>query len=193
MKHSRYFIPFMRLLTAMLAGSALLLSGCASFREMTCAQFEENHKEAENITQYRYIEPDSESAARDFKPLPKGSSAVVRLYKMRVDAPKIAPCNYLTLHKEFYLQRKVKGDLALEEVREFYTSDGALIATKTEALGNQLRTSGYYAGDTFLPIPEKAPPGKYRIVSKLMLKGKSTSRATLLARTSVDFQVVPRK
>lgn len=188
-----HFIPHRRISPAILAALALLLSGCASWRGMTCAQFEENRKEADYATQYRFMESDSETAARDFKPLPKGTSAIVRLYKMRIDAPKIAPCNHLTLYKEFYLQRKAGRDLMLEEVREFYTAEGALIATKVETIGNQLRTSGYYSGDTILPIPEKAPPGKYRIVSKLVLKGKNTSRSTLLAKTSVNFQVISRK
>jgi|SRR3989338_1657701 len=192
MKQALCFIPLRWLLAVILAGLLFLLSGCASFREMTCAQFEENRKDADYPTQYRFLESDSESAARNFKTLPKGTSAVVRLYKMRVDTPKIAPCNYLVLYKEFYLQRKAGKSLALEEIREFYTADGALIATKAETLGNQLRTSGYYTGDTTLPIPEKAPPGKYRIVSKLVLKGKNTSSATLLAKTSVNFQVIAR-
>lgn len=193
MKQVLYFIPLKRILPVILAGLGLLLSGCASFRETTCAKFEENRKEADYATQYRFQESDSETAARNFKSLPKGTSAVVRLYKMRVDTPKIAPCNHLTLYKEFYLQRKTRGGLTLEEVREFYTADGALVATKVETIGNQLRTSGYYIGDTSLPIPEKAPPGKYRIVSKLVLKAKNTSRTTLLAKTSVYFQVVSRK
>ncbi|MCR4345621.1 MAG: hypothetical protein NUV55_00210 [Sulfuricaulis sp.] len=193
MKQVLYFIPLKRILPAVLAGLGLLLSGCASFRETTCAQFEENRQEADYTTQYHFLESDSETAARNFKSLPKDARAVVRLYKMRVEIPKIAPCNHLIVYKEFYLQRKTGGNLALEEVREFYTADGALIATKVETIGNQLRTSGYYIGDTSLPIPEKAPPGKYRIVSKLVLKAKNTSRTTLLAKTSVNFQVVSRK
>ncbi len=193
MKQTRYLFPLKRLLPVMLAGLGLLLTGCASFRATTCAQFEENRKEADYTTQYRFLESDSETAARNFKSLPKGTVAVVRLYKIRVDTPKIEPCNHLTLYKEFYLQRKTGGNLTLEEIREFYTADGTLIATKVETIGNQLRTSGYYTGDTALPIPEKAPSGKYRIVSKLVLKGKNTSPTTLLAKTSVNFQVIARK
>lgn len=188
-----YFLPFKRQVPVFVAALSLLITGCASFRGTSCAQFEENRKDADYSTQYRFLESDSEMAARHFKSLPKGSSAVVRLYRMRVDTPKIKPCHHLTVNKEFYLQRKPGVSLTLEEVREFYTADGALIATKAETIGNQLRTSGYYAGDTSLPIPEKAPPGKYRIVSKLMMKGKNASRSRLLAKTSVDFQVVTRK
>lgn len=193
MKQAQYFIPFKRLLPVLLTGATLLFSGCATFRETTCAQFEINRKEADYTTHYRFEETESETAARNFKSLPKGTSAMVRLYKMRIDTPKIKPCNHLTIQKEFYLQRKAGGNLVLEEVREFYAADGALIATKVEIFGSQLRTSGYYTGNTDLPIPEKAPPGKYRIVSKLMLKGKNANRSTLLAKSSVDFQVISRK
>ena len=193
MNQKRDLLTLQRLLPVIFAGLVMLLSGCASFREMTCARFEENRKEADYITQYHYLESDSETAARNFKSLPNGRSAIVRLYKMRVDTPKIEPCNHLIISKEFYLQRKTGVNLALEEVREFYTADGTLIATKVEVVGDQLRTSGYYSGDTALPIPEKAPPGKYRIVSKLVLKGKNTSRSTLLAKTSVNFQVISRQ
>lgn len=192
MKQARYFFTLKQVLPAMLAALSLLISSCASFREMTCAQFEENRREADYATQYRFLESDSEAAARNFKSLPKGASAAVRLYKMRVDTAKVEPCNNLVITKEFYLQRKPGESLVLEEVREFYTADGALIATKVEPIGGQLRTSGYYTGDTALPIPEKAPPGKYRVVSKLMLKKKNSSRVTLLAKTSVMFQVIAR-
>ena len=193
MKLTQRNSPSNHRLAFILAGCVLMISGCAGFREMSCAQFEENRKEADYTTQYHFQESESETAASNFKSLPKGSSAAVRLYKIRVDTPKIKPCSNLALYKEFYLQRKTGRSLALEEVREFYTADGALIATKVEAIGNQLRTSGYYSGDTILPIPEKAPPGKYRIVSKLVLKNKNGSHPTLLAKTSVNFQVMARK
>ena len=184
--------PSKHRLALILAGFALLISGCAGWREMNCTQFEESRKEADYTTQYRFLEADSETAARNFKPLPKSASAVVRQYKVRVDPPAIKSCNHLAIHKEIYLQRKADRNLALEEVREFYTADGALIATKTESIGDQLRTSGFYSGNALLPIPEKAPPGKYRIVSKLVLKGENTSRITLLAKTRVNFQVIAR-
>ena len=192
MKQRRRRILFQRLLP-LLGASLLLLSGCASFREMTCAEFEKNRHDADYSTQYRFLESDSEAAAGNFKPLPRGQSANVRLYKMRVATAKIRPCNNLTLYKEIYLQRKTGGNFAIEEVREFYTADGALIATKVEAIGDQLRTSGYYSGDTLLPIPAKAPLGKYRIVSKLVMKNKNKARTVMLAKTSVNFQVVAQK
>ncbi|MCR4302033.1 MAG: hypothetical protein NUV51_10515 [Sulfuricaulis sp.] len=170
----------------------LLLSGCAGLRETSCEQFKEVRQETNYTTQYRLLETNTESAARRFKPLPKGAIAVVRQYKMEVNAPEIRPCNHLKIQKEIYLLRKNDKNLVLEEIREFYTADGALIATNSEFVGDQMRTSGYYAASTPLPIPEKAPPGKYRIVSKLVMKRKNTSRTTVLARTSTSFQVIAR-
>ncbi len=173
-----------------LAAAVLLLSGCAGFRESSCEQFRETRQETDYTTQYRLLE--SDTAARRFKPLPKGAVAVVRQYKMEVNTPEIKPCNHLKIQKEIYLLRKNDKNLVLEEIREFYTADGVLIATKSEFVGDQMRTSGYYAGSTPLPIPEKAPPGKYRIVSKLVMKRKNASRATVLARASATFQVIAR-
>jgi hypothetical protein len=170
----------------------LLLSGCAGLRETSCEQFKEIRQEMDYTTQYRLLETNTENTAHRFKPLPKGAVAVVRQYKMEVNTPEIKPCNHLRIEKEIYLLRKDDKNLVLEEIREFYTADGVLIATKSESVGDQMWTSGYYAGSTPLPIPEKAPPGKYRIVSKLVLKRKNTSRTTVLARTSTSFQVIAR-
>lgn len=193
MKSTMRNIPSGHRLAFLLVGFTLLISGCAGFREMSCAQFEKSRQETDYTTRYRFLETESETAARNFKPLPKNASAIVRLHKMRIDPARIKPCHHLTIHKDIYLQRKTGGNFTLEEVREFYTADGALIATKTETIAGQLRTSGFYSGSTLLPIPEKAPPGKYRLVSKLVLKMKNSSRVTQLSRTSVNFQVVARK
>lgn len=177
----------------MVAGLTLLISGCATFHENTCARFEENRKDRDYSTQYRISEADSEAASRNFKKRPRGKTAIVRLYKMRVDPPSIKPCRHLVIHKEIYLQRDVQTHAKLEEVRDFYTDNGKLIASKTESIGDQLRTSGYYTGETPLPIPENAPPGKYRIVSKLVMKTTGKSQAIVLSRTTTSFEVVSRE
>jgi len=185
--HRRRFVP------VILVGFSLLASGCATFRGETCEQFEESRKDTDYSTQYQFSESDSETAARNFKPLPRGANAVVRLYRIHLDPPKVKPCRHLTIRKEIYLQQSARLNRTLEEVREIYTSDGALIATKTESVGDRLRTSGYYTGETLLPIPENAPLGKYRIVSKLVLKTKKNSQAIVLTKTSASFQVLSRQ
>jgi hypothetical protein len=185
--HLRRFVP------VILVGISLLASGCATIHEETCEQFEANRKDTDYSTQYQFSESDSETAAKNFKPLPRGANAVVRLYRIHLDPPKVRPCRHLTIRKEIYLQQSTRLNRTLEEVREIYTSDGALIATKTESVGDRLRTSGYYTGETSLPIPENAPLGKYRIVSKLVLKTKKKSQAIVLAKTSASFQVLSRQ
>jgi hypothetical protein len=186
-------LPSKRFIPVFFAGLGLLVTGCASFPQQTCGQFEENRKGTDYTTQYQLSDSDSAAAARDFKKLPRGKNVAVRLYKMRVDPPNIMPCRHLTIHKEMYLQRNIRADQILEEVREFYTDSGVLIATKSETVGTQLRASGYYTGEALLPIPENAPVGKYRIVSKMVMKAKNKSTATVLAKTSANFQVVPRQ
>ena len=185
--HLRRFVP------VILVGLSLIASGCATIHEETCEQFEENRKYTDYSTQYQFSESDSETAAKNFKPLPRGANAMVRLYRIHLDPPKVKPCRHLTIRKEIYLQQSAHLSRTLEEVREIYTSDGALIATKTESVGDRLRTSGYYTGETLLPIPENAPLGKYRIVSKLVLKTKKKSQAIVLTTTSASFQVLSRQ
>jgi hypothetical protein len=131
-----------RLVCAALTG-ILVISGCATLHEETCAQFEERRKETDYGTQYRFSESNSETAAHNFKPMPRSASAVVRLYKMQIDQRRIKPCHDLTIRKEVYLQRTAGTNMVLEEVREFYTANGTLVASKTEVLSSQLRTSGY--------------------------------------------------
>ena len=185
--HLRRFVP------VILVGLSLIASGCATIHEDTCEQFEANRKDTDYSTQYEFSESDTETAAKNFKPLPRGANVVVRLYRMHLDPPKVKPCRHLTIRKEIYLQQSVRLNRTLEEVREIYTADGALIATKTESVGDRLRTSGYYTGETMLPIPENAPLGKYRIVSKLVLKMNKKSKVIVLAKTSVSFQVLSRQ
>ncbi|MGA9032688.1 MAG: hypothetical protein WB402_09250 [Sulfuricaulis sp.] len=182
-----------RLVPVILVGLSLMASGCATIREETCEQFEANRKDTDYSTQYQFSESDTETFAKNFKPLPRGANTVVRLYRIQLDPPKVKPCRHLTIHKEIYLLQSARLKRTLEEVREIYTTDGALIATKTESVGDRLRTSGYYTGETMLPIPENAPLGKYRIVSKLVLKTNKKSKTIVLAKTSVSFQVLSRQ
>ncbi|MHB8535125.1 MAG: hypothetical protein ACYDBW_06720 [Sulfuricaulis sp.] len=191
MKHPLHLFTPDRLIPVLFAALTLLTSGCASIHEESCTKFDERGRDSDNSTRYVYSDVDSESAAINFKRLPRGRNVFVRLYLMHLDPPKITPCNYLVIQKDVYIQRNVNTSLALEEIREFYAANGTLIATKTERVGNQFRATGYYTGDTSLPIPPNAPLGKYRIVSKLVVKTKH--RVIVLASTSAGFQIVRRK
>lgn len=193
MGHSLSLFPSNRLVLSVLTVLCLLTTACTTFRQETCAQFEERRKETDYSTQYRFSKPDSETAASNFKPLPHGKSVAVRLYRMQIDPPAIKTCHHLMIHTEIYLQRIADKKLVLEEVRKFYSGDGILIATKTDPIGDRLRTTGYYTGNTPLPIPENAPSGEYRIVSKLVLKRKNKSQGILLAKSSASFQVISRQ
>lgn len=193
MKYIPCYISVRRFFPVLLTGLGLLISGCATFQEQTCEQFKEQQKDTDYTTQYQPAKGDPETVGRFSKQPLRGKPVAVRVYKIHVDPPAIKPCNNLTIHKAVYIQRDASTGQILEEVREFYTANGELITTKTESVGDQFRASGYYAAELPLPIPEKAPPGKYRIVSKLIMKTKNKSRGTVLARTNATFQVVSRK
>jgi hypothetical protein len=181
-----------QLLTAVLAGASLLVSGCASWLDTGCARFEKQRQGTDYATHYRLLDAETKSVARQQPPLPRASVAAVHLYEIRVEPYTTKSCRHVRLHKEVHFQRRPGGKWQLEETREFYALGGALIATRTESIGNQLTRSGFYAGSTLLPIPEKAPPGRYRVVSKLVLKSSERSRGTVLAQTSASFQVISR-
>ena len=145
MKKTWYFFASDRLIPGLLAALSLLVGGCASVysvHEDACAQFAEHSKDTDDSTNYVYSDADSESAAANFKRLPRGHIAYVRLYKMRLTPPQVNPCSYLTIQKDVYFQRIVKANLTLEEIREFYTASGTLITTKTESLGDQFHATG---------------------------------------------------
>jgi hypothetical protein len=176
---------------------AWLTTGCTTLYQdlfpETCEQFEARRQDMNYATQYRYSESDTQASAQNFKPLPKQENALARIYKIRFDAKTTRPCTHLTLHKDLYLQRKISLDLRLEEIRDFFAEDGTLITSKREVLSNQLRTTGYYTASVPLPVPKSAPPGKYRVVSRLVAKAKGARQGIVLARASASFQVVAPK
>ena len=157
-----------------------------------CAEFAEQRKTLRYATSYRIAPGESESAARNFRPLPAGEPARARHYTLRFDRDAIAPCHHLMIRKELYLQRAARLALRFQETREFYAGDGTLIAVKNEVLENQLGVTGYYLASVPLPIPQNAPAGKYRVVSKLVLQNPN-GKAQLLATTSANFQVTANK
>lgn len=168
---------------------ALGLTGCATFNASDCARFDQMRRATQYDTVYKLSDEDTRTAVRSFKPLAKGENITAQWYSLRTHAGDVRPCEHLFLFKELYLHR-ADGAGVVQETREFYTADGRLIATKKEELNRQLRTSGYYVASVPLPIPEVAPEGSYRIVSKLWLKGKDGKRDTMLAEAVARFRVV---
>lgn len=138
-------------------------------------------------TLYRYSENDSRAAAANFKPRKTSDPAAVRWYTLRLNTPEIRSCEHLYLYKEMYLQRGRLADATFEEIREFYTGGGQRVATKKENVTRQLKETGYYSAAVPLPIPESAPAGPYRVVSRLVLR--ANGRETVLATASAEFRV----
>lgn len=136
-------------------------------------------------THYRYSERDTRAAAANFK-RPTTDSPAVRWYTLRVNLTEVRPCEHLYLYKELYLQRGAI-DVSFEETRDFYTAAGQRVVSKKENITAQLKDGGYYSAAVPLPIPESAPPGVYRVVSRLMMKSRGRER--VLATASAEFRV----
>jgi hypothetical protein len=174
--------------SALLLAGIALLGGCATVPPESCEQFEQARGATRYDTVYRYSEADTQLAAKSFAPARRAELVAARWYTLRTNRAQIRGCDHLYLTKDLYLLR---GDtaLALHEQREFYTADGRLIATKREDVTNQLKSSGFYSASVPLPIPKEAPPGAYRIVTRLIAKFPEGDRT--LATTSAEFRVQP--
>ena len=169
----------------------LLLAGCASIDPTACSRFEQTRHSARYDTVYRFSDQDTRRAADSFKPRPPNKPASVRWYTLRVNTYEVRPCEHLYLYKELYLHRRAGEAVMLEEVREFYTASGKKVATKKENVSAQLPDTGYYYAAVPLPIPEAAPTGMYRVVSRLTARSNG-GREAILATASTDFRVVRR-
>lgn len=186
-----------RILPALAVGAALALGGCAALDMFgdECSRYESRTKSARYNTLYKPApkpaDAKADPRAKPERPLPKGVVAQVAVYKMAFDGDKIKPCSDLSIRKEIVLQRTAQPDLVLREIREFYARDGTLIATNAEDISEQIAVSGVYRAVTPLPIPRSAPPGKYRIVSRLMVETKTAKKPMQLAKVEGVFHVVP--
>jgi len=173
-------------LIALLGGMA---SGCATlFQPDPCRTFKSESASINKDTIYRIAPTETKVAARDFRTIPDGHVAAARMYRLWVDQSKITPCQMLSIKSSFYLQRADRR-LWFEEVREFYTKDGYKITENMTELTKTLSRTGFYLGQAPLPIPQSAPPGTYRIVSKLYFRTAPKRKPVLLAEAATVFDV----
>jgi hypothetical protein len=182
-------LPLRPMLLALIAA---LLGGCASMEEYSCDMHEQQTRGEKPVTTYRLVEiKPGQPAARI---LPAGSVAQVPTYTMSFVPGFTKPCTTLSLYKDVVIYRSNDADVVLNEVREFYAEDGTLIATSTQDITTQVRTSGTYVATTPLPVPKGAPPGKYKIISKLLFERRNDRRpAVQLARAEGFFYIIPRQ
>lgn len=168
---------------------AFFLGGCATVDPGACGRFDQARQSLSYDTVYRYSDVDTRQALQRFKPVRDAQPAAVRWYTVRVNTPEIQPCEHLYLYKELYLQRRERDGVRIEETREFYTASGKRVATRKENISAQLKDSGYYTAAVPLPIPETAPAGVYKVVSRLTLR-KNGGKETVLGSASTEFRVV---
>ena len=175
---------------ALVAVLGVLVHGCASMDNFGCDVHAQNARTTKPITTYRPAPP-RPNAAPAYS-LPAGSVAQVSTYKLSFRPGFTKPCTTVTLHKDVVIQRSEETQVVLNEVREFYAEDGTLIATATQDISEQVSKSGAYTATTPLPIPKSAPPGKYKIVSKLLFERRGERKpASLVARAEGFFYIVP--
>lgn len=166
------------------------VSGCASLNDFSCDMHETQLRGSKPVTTYTLI--DTKSGEATLKSLPAGSIAQVPTYQISFKPGFTKPCTTLTLHKNVVIQRSDEAAVSLNEIREFYAEDGTLITTSTQDISGQVKRSGTYIATTPLPIPKSAPPGKYKIVNKLLFVKRGDRRAPVqIARTEGYFYIIP--
>lgn len=132
-----------------------------------------------------------------YAPVPAASPTEVKLsaarpvrvhtYRIIANRYRIRACGSVILRQDVVLARR--GEMVLREVREYYADDGTLIANKSEDVSDQLHASGRYMRSTTLPVPATAPVGRYRVVTKLLVKKPGDSRFVQLGRAATSFYV----
>ena len=169
-----------------------LLAGCAGTSDSACERHEERTRGTKPQTTYKLIAPKSGEAA--VRTLPPGNVALAPTYRIQFKPPYSEQCRTITLYKDVVIQRSNDRDVEFSEVREFYAEDGTLITSYTQDITAQVPRSGKYVATTPLPIPKNAPPGRYKIVNKLLYERPTTGRSPVqIARAEGTFFIVPRR
>lgn len=182
--------PSIRRLLPLATVLGALLGGCASMDDFSCDRHEHSTRGVKPVTTYMPAEAKPNAAAP--YTLPAGSNPQVSTYKLSFRPGFTKPCTSIYLNKDVVIQRSDEARVVLNEIREFYAEDGTLIATAIQDISSQVKKSGTYVAVTPLPIPKSAPPGKYKIVSKLMFERRGDRRpAALIARAEGFFYIIP--
>ncbi len=169
-----------------------LLPAISADASLLCKLYKWRNQEVRYHTSYQYDEEETRTAQGKYKPLPaKGVYAIARLYAIEPDTREARPCSNLTIRKRLFLQRRDDPDFVLSEISEFYAEDGTLITTNRQAVTEQIQRTGFYRAHDPLPIPEDAPPGRYELVTKLVLTKKGRKTAFLLASTKTAYRILP--
>jgi len=165
------------------------LAGCVTTGELSCDIHESRTKQLKPTTTYEYVKlKPGQSAPRT---LAGGSLPQVPTYTMKFVPGFTKPCTTITLHKDVMLLRSNDKGVVFNETREFYAEDGTLITSTTQNISEQVPRSGVYIATTPLPIPRNAPPGKYKIVSKLQAERRGDRRPSQVAQTQGFFYIIP--
>lgn len=126
--------------------------------------------------------------ARNPRPEPAAAeSPRVTRYRLTLDQHQVSPCASLRLRKEVTFVTSTTPRPSIWEIQDFFAGNGTFIARHSEDISTQLARSGRYARTIVLPVPQSTPPGRYRVVSRLVVK--QNGREMPLASASSEFSV----
>lgn len=121
--------------------------------------------------------------------MPATTSAIPRVahYRMVPARRDVTRCMPLRLRKQLVLTAPLHGRTSILEIQDFYAGNGTFIVRNTEDVSAQLAHSGRYARTLVLPVPASTPPGRYRVVSRLV--AREGRREIPLATAVAEFRV----
>lgn len=172
----------------LLVATALTAAGCATQpppKQNLCADYDTRVRSLRTATPYSLA-----TDANASKPgLKKGVTLRVTDFHVAPSQPAVRPCDVIRLNKELVLHASKPASVQMLEVREFYSASGALITTRTDRLRGQFNAAGQYKGETAVPIPPGAPPGKYRVLVRLTTDPVGKRKAITLATAETAFVI----
>lgn len=172
----------------MLVATALTAAGCATQpppKQNLCADYDTRVRSLRTATPYS-LATDKHASKPALK---KGAPLRVTNFHVAPSLPSVQPCDVVRLNKELVLHASKPASVQMLEVREFYSASGALITTRTDRLRGQFNAAGQYRGETAVPIPPGAPPGKYRVLVRLTTDPVGKRKAITLATAETAFVI----
>jgi hypothetical protein len=173
----------------LLVATVLTAAGCATQpppKQNLCADYDTRVRSLRTVTPYS-LEADTKHASKPV--LKKGVPMRVTDFHVAPSRPAVQPCDVIRLNKELVLHASKPASVQMLEVREFYSASGALITTRTDRLRGQFNAAGQYKGETAVPIPPGAPPGKYRVLVRLTTDPVGKRKAITLATAETAFVI----
>ena len=119
-------------------------------------------------------------------PATSGMLRVIR-YRLTIPDKTVVPCDEVRLQKELTVATPPEARAGVWEIQDLFAGNGTFIVRRSEDVSSQLARSGRYRRTIVLPVPATTPAGRYRVVTRLVVK--QNGRELPLANATAEFRV----